>query len=119
MRDETENRFRHRNRTRGTHRERSLVSEESVTAPPPGPSPTGELGLSRLGELERRLTELYEKGMPVAVDKYGRTTPVDVPEKPERSGVDRLRRVGAANPWLALSGKYDPESADRPHGSES
>lgn len=76
---------------------RSSVGEESATARPPGASPTRELGLPRLGELERRLAELYKKGMLVAIDKYSRTPPVDVPVKPEWLGVDRLRRVGAAS----------------------
>lgn len=76
---------------------RSSVGEESATATRPGSSPTGELGLPRLGQLERRLVELYEKGMLVAIDKYSRTPPVDVPVKPEWLGVDRLRRVGAAS----------------------
>lgn len=75
----------------------SLVNDSQAATEVSGSSPTRDLGLAPLGKLERRIMELYEKGMLVTVDKYSRTPPLDVPIKPEWLGIEKLRRIGAAS----------------------
>ncbi|MGB9921128.1 MAG: hypothetical protein ACPLPT_10500 [Moorellales bacterium] len=70
---------------------------QSSAGPPPSSSPTKDLGLIPLGKLERRIMELYQKGMLVTIDKYSRTPPLDVPIRPEWLGIEKERRIGAAS----------------------
>lgn len=90
--------------SQGQLMERKLIQQESLwvnetqssAGPPPSSSPTKDLGLIPLGTLERRIMELYQKGMLVTIDKYSRTPPLDVLTRPEWLGIDKERRIGAA-----------------------
>ena len=57
-------------------------------------SPTEEIGIAKLDFLSESITQVFELGALVSIDKLSRIPPLEAPVKPEWFGVESFRQTG-------------------------